>query len=194
MTGTHVFGYGSLVNRRTHGLRPAVPARLAGWRRVWVHVAPRPVAFLSVEPAAGVTIEGLLALVPGGGWPALDAREAAYDRLPLPPAALHHSLPAPPAASVYAVPAAAARRPEARHPILLSYLDTVLQGFLAEFGPQGVAAFLATTAGWEAPVVDDRAAPRYPRACALGEAEREAVDAGLAALGVRPRASPAPRR
>lgn len=186
MTGTHVFGYGSLVNRRTHALRPAVPARLLGWRRVWVHTNARPVAFLSVEPAAGVAIDGLLAAIPGGDWAPLDARETAYDRLPLPAAALRHSLPASPAASVYAVPPAEARCPSPRHPILLSYLDTVVQGFLEEFGAAGAAAFFATTAGWEAPVQDDRAAPRYPRACPLTTAERAAVDAGLAALGVRP--------
>ncbi|MCL4187641.1 MAG: gamma-glutamylcyclotransferase [Rhodobacteraceae bacterium] len=186
MTAPHVFGYGSLVNRQTHALRPAVPARLHGWRRVWVHTPARPVAFLSVEPAPGVTIAGLLAAAPAGDWAALDVREAAYVRHRLPPGALAHALPDPPAAEVYAVPPAAAAAPSARHPILLSYLDTVVQGFLAEFGPEGAAAFFRTTAGWDAPVLDDRAAPRYPRARPLTAAERATVDAGLAAAGARP--------
>jgi len=181
---TRFFGYGSLVNRATHDYPAAEPALLAGWRRVWVHTALRPVAFLSVEPASGVSIAGLVARVPGADWAALDAREFAYTR---------HAVTAqtgagPLAAQVYAV--AQGRAPGARHPILLSYLDAVVQGFLREYGPGGAAAFFATTAGWQAPVFDDRAAPRYPRAQVLGRSERATVDDALAALGVRPVPSP----
>lgn len=177
------FGYGSLVNRATHDHAPAVPARLAGWRRVWRHTAARPVAFLSVEPAPGVTIAGLVAAVPGGDWAALDQREHAYDRLPVDPAALVAEAGWATSVSLYAVRAAAL--PSDRHPVLLSYLDVVVQGFLREFGPEGAEAFFATTAGWEAPVLDDRRAPRYPRAQRLTAGERAAVDAALDRLGVR---------
>ncbi|MFA7433603.1 MAG: gamma-glutamylcyclotransferase family protein [Gemmobacter sp.] len=172
------FGYGSLVNRATHDYPGARPARLAGWRRVWVHTALRPVAFLSAEPAAGVEIDGLAALVPGGDWAALDAREYAYRRHPVVTGDGR-------AVQVYAVPEDGAARPSARHPVLLSYLDTVAQGFLREFGRDGLARFFATTAGWDVPVLDDRASPRYPRAQGLTGAERALVDARLAALSVR---------
>jgi hypothetical protein len=182
----HVFGYGSLVNRATHAMTPAYPARLTGWRRVWVHTPVRPVAFLSVERAAGVTIEGLVAAVEGADWTALDAREQAYQRLPLEPATVEHAGPAGVVPEVYAVPRARAAAPNRLHPVLLSYLDTVVQGFIREFGPAGAARFFDTTAGWEAPILDDRAAPRYPRAQALSRAERAAVDDGLARLGRRP--------
>ncbi|MBL3566709.1 gamma-glutamylcyclotransferase, partial [Rhodovulum sulfidophilum] len=74
------FGYGSLVNRATHGYRDAVRARISGWRRVWRHTPLRPVAYLTAEPAPGVTLDGLIAAVPGGDWTALDQREYAYDR------------------------------------------------------------------------------------------------------------------
>ena len=44
-------------------------------------------------------------------------------------------------------------------PILQSYLDAVLQGFLAEFGKEGARNFLATT-------------PIYPRAVRLSPEEQ----------------------
>lgn len=175
------FGYGSLVNRATHSYPGGVPARLQGWRRVWVHTAARPVAFLSVERAADVTIDGLLAEVPGGDWSALDLREAAYLRHPVQVACAGQGR----AAQVYAVPRDTAAAPEIRHPVLLSYLDAVVQGFLREWGQDGVARFFATTAGWEAPFLDDRAVPRYPRAQRLTPAETALVDAGLATVGAR---------
>ena len=171
----HFFGYGSLVNRETHDFPDAAPARLSGWRRVWLAVPDHPVAFLSVEPASGVTIDGLVARVPGGDWRALDRREAGYDRV-----AIADRMLAPPdrAAQLYTV-----RSPRAAvgaAPVLLSYLDTVVQGFLREFGVDGAARFFATTTGWQAALIDDRAAPRYPRATVLAPAERAIIDAHLA--------------
>ena len=63
----------------------------------------------------------------------------------------------------------------APHPILLSYLDTV--------GPEGAARFFETTSGWDAPILDDRSAPRYPRHQRLSPAETTVVDQHLARLG-----------
>ena len=40
--------------------------------------------------------------------------------------------------------------PQPKTPILLSYLDVVVQGYLAEFGEAGVARFFASTDGWGA--------------------------------------------
>lgn len=180
------FGYGSLVNRRTHGFGRAHRARIAGWRRVWRHTGLRATAFLSVERAPGSEIDGLIAAVPGGDWAALDLRERGYDRLPL-GEGLFHGAPHPVAAQIYAIPDGPAADPQ-QTPILLSYLDVVVQGFLTEYGEEGAARFFATTRGWETPVVDDRARPRYPRAQALTVQERGLVDAALAALGVERRA------
>lgn len=173
------FGYGSLVNRATHDYPGARAARLAGWRRVWVHTPARAVAFLSVERSADTAIAGLVADVPGADWAALDAREFAYARHAVTAETPDGALPA----QVYAVPQG--QPPTDDHPILLSYLDAVVQGFLREYGVDGAADFFATTAGWQAPVLDDRAAPRYPRAQALSTRERATVDDGLARVGAR---------
>lgn len=183
MVDPFFFGYGSLVNRATHGYGEAHHGHVAGWRRMWRHTRLRPVAYLTVVPDPGTEIAGLVARVPGGDWAALDQREGAYARVPV--AQLRHAAPHPLAAEIYAIPAGALGLPSDTHPVLLSYLDTVVQGYLREFGAGGVADFFATTSGWDAPVLNDRAAPRYPRAQRLEAEERALVDRQLAALGVR---------
>ena len=167
-----VFGYGSLVNRDTHAMG-GVPMTVRGWRRAWRHTTARPVAFLTAVRDAASTIEGLAADVPGGDWAALDRREAAYVRVPLPEGP-----------SIYHIVAGHAA-PTVRHPVLLSYVDTVVQGHLRLFGERGVARFFETTDGWDAPIRDDRAAPLYPRATALSDGERALVDRWLARVGAR---------
>ena len=179
------FGYGSLVNRDTHSYEGALPARLSGWRRAWRHTPLRQIAYLTAVPAPGSVIEGLIAPVPGGDWAALDEREDAYDRV----AAAHqveHTLPDSPQIAVYAIPSGRHAPPSDEGPVLLSYLDVVLQGYLREFGESGVRRFVETTDGWEdAPILDDRATPRYPRHCRLSSDERMLVDDALRGIGAR---------
>ena len=184
MTSAYFFGYGSLVNRATHAYPRAAPATAAGWRRAWVHTEARPYAYLSAVRAPGHRIEGLIAAVPGGDWAALDQREAAYDRIP-DTGNISHMETSVQAISIDAVPPAASSNIATRHPILLSYLDVVLQGYLREFGREGAEAFVATTDGWDAPVLDDRAAPIYSRHQRLDRADTAFVDAALDRLGTR---------
>lgn len=183
MSDPHFFGYGSLVNRATHGYARAYRARLRGWRRAWRFTAHREGPFLTAVPCPATEIEGLVAAVPGGDWRALDLREEGYERLPAGPA-LRVEGPMPAATMIYAVPDGDAVASAGKAPILLSYVDVVLQGYLREFGEAGVARFIATTDGWEAPILNDRAAPRYPRHQPLDEAERRFFDGQLATLGV----------
>ena len=134
------------------------------------------------QPCDLGTLDGLIAAVPGDDWATLDLREAAYRRHPL----SHDRLTAAPhwaqRIEIYAVDEAHGLPPGAQ-PILLSYLDTVVQGFLREFGPTGVEGFFATTAGWCA-LLDDRAAPHYPRSQPTTAAERRLVDDHAEALGL----------
>lgn len=173
------FGYGSLVNRATHDYGHAQRASVRGWRRVWQRAPSRPVSFLSVIRDPSCTIDGLIAQVPGGDWRALDAREFSYERIPVTDA-VEAEPRQPGEVSIYAITPDRAVPPDEDHPILLSYIDAVLQGFLREYGPDGAHHFMATTRGWEAPIVNDRAAPRYPRAQYLGAEERSFVDTLLA--------------
>jgi len=154
----HFFGYGSLVNRGTHCYGDIQRASLPGWRRVWRHATGLGYVALSAEPAAPENvIEGLVASVPQADWTALDCREMGYDRhdisrqcrveVPLSKIEIYQMRP-----DLAAVPG-----PD--HPIPLSYLDIVVEGYLEQFGRNGVARFFRTTDGWDAPFLDDRAAP-----------------------------------
>ena len=169
------FGYGSLVNRMTHDYANAHRASAVGWRRAWRYTRHRQVAFLTAIPCPDSRIFGLMAEVPGGDWIALDEREYAYDRV----GATHHidhTLNLPHDVSIYAIPEGQHFTPTKEHPILFSYLGTVIQGYLKEFGEDGVQAFFDSTDGWEAPILDDRADPIYPRAQALTRSEKAIVE------------------
>jgi len=174
-TDPFFFGYGSLVNRRTHAYPQAMQAYVTGWRRVWRGTRLRKVAFLTVEPDPAGEIAGLIASVPGNDWAALDRREGAYARHRVD--RIRFGDRAPRDVQIYAVEPHLAD--DGTHPILLSYLDTVVQGYLDEFGEQGARGFFDGTGGWHLPITDDRAAPIYPRATVLSPAERAFVDANL---------------
>ncbi|MDA7964114.1 gamma-glutamylcyclotransferase family protein [Ruegeria sp.] len=181
MADPYFFGYGSLVNLTTHDFPDPHPAVLRGWRRAWRHTDLRPVAFLTAIPDPDSEIEGMIAHVPNDDWDALDQREWAYDRIPA-TRAITHPLTQDVEIAVYAVPSQRQTEPSNRHPLLLSYIDVVIQGYLRAFGPDGADRFFATTDGWDAPILNDRAAPRYPRHQQLKPDETAFVDDRLRQL------------
>lgn len=183
MANPYFFGYGSLVNTATHDFSDPRPARLKGWRRAWRHTDLRPVAFLTAIPDPACEIDGMIAHVPKDDWEALDQREWAYDRVPITDR-VTHPVTHPLEIAVYAVPEGRHTHPTDGHPVLLSYVDVVIQGYLHAFGEDGVQRFLETTDGWEAPVLNDRREPCYPRHQLLRAEETLLVDESLRSLGV----------
>ena len=185
MSDPFFFGYGSLVNRATHAFDDAHPAQLCGWRRAWRHTNLRQRAFLTAGPASEDSIiDGLVAHVPGDDWAALDEREHGYERTRV-TELIRHSVGRPVHVQVYAIPEGKYGVPDVCHPVLLSYIDVVVQGYLREFGEAGVARFFDTTDGWEAPILDDRAAPIYARHQVLSADEHALVADHLARVGAR---------
>lgn len=179
---SYFFGYGSLVNTATHDFPDPRPARLSGWRRAWRHTDLRPVAFLTAIRDAQSVIDGMIAHVPGDDWAALDAREWAYDRVPVTDR-VSHRLHDPVEIAVYAVSEGRQQAPSRAYPVLLSYIDVVVQGYLRAFGPDGAARFFDTTDGWDAPVLNDRDRPKYARHQVLSTDETGFVDTQLARVG-----------
>lgn len=177
MTHPRFFGYGSLVNLATHDYPSVEKATLKGWRRVWKNHRDISVAFLSVEQH-DTTLHGITAAVPNADWAALDEREHAYLRRDVSDQFANQT-------AVYEGNPERTAPAGADHPILLSYLDVVIAGYTALMGPDGPAHFFETTTGW-APILDDRAAPQYPRAQPLTDPIRETVDAALKQLGITP--------
>ena len=174
----HFFGYGSLVNLSTHDYPDARNATLRGWRREWRHTDVRPFAFLSARPVSGAEIDGVIAAVPNADWAALDEREAAYSRFDVSDAISAESK----AAEIAVYQVDPFPRPKALAPILMSYLDVVIQGYMHRFGSVGVNAFFETTDGWDAPILHDRAAPIYPRHQVLSASDQDLVDRHMAQL------------
>ncbi|MEF2072742.1 gamma-glutamylcyclotransferase family protein [Consotaella aegiceratis] len=175
------FGYGSLVNRRTLrtkflGIRRA---SVRGWRRFWLPRGVPPVALLSVKPDGDHVTQGVVVYDRADHLPAVDEREAGYTRRRVDPAAVDiEALPAPDVPLF--IYEANRNEPDAADldcRILQSYLDAVLQGFLALYGEDGVRRFVDETEGFEAKVLCDRAAPLYPRSVEIGAQEGELFDA-----------------
>lgn len=182
MTQQYIYGYGSLVNRKTHNYE-AHHARLSGWKRVWRHTFLRPVAYLTAIPDSACAIDGVIMSAPHGD-PGLEKREHAYDRQDV-TAQVSHDLDGPVVIQVYAIPDGKHVAATQDHPILLSYIDVVVQGFHHAFGTEGVEHFFETTDGWDAPVLNDRAQPIYPRHQKLTPSEMDMTDSWLHQLSVK---------
>jgi len=135
----------------------------------------------SIVPSEGTTIKGLICRVGPSQIDALDKREAGYNLHQLHP----ETLSAPHSTEcVHTYVSASDPDGSNVHPILQSYLDTVLTGFLTEFDKQGVHHFVETTTGWETPILRDRASPIYPRTTALTAETAAFFDEILEANGV----------
>ena len=201
------FGYGSLVNRAT--LRTEVvaawPARLKGWHRTWrarpdMGATPGVAlpdgltpSLLSAHRASetnpGAGIDGLLVIDLVDNLPEVDVREFRYHRrdiiladLEFPVGAFGDASDGVPelAFNLHVYEARVEHPPtQGPSPILRSYLDAVMQGFLREFGPEGVHRFVAETDAFHMPIHEDRHAAIYPRAVSLSASEIELFDAAL---------------
>jgi len=161
------FGYGSLVNRDT---RPpgeqAYKARLSGWERHWAH------------REAAAKIDGVVVLIEQGDLAALDRRESGYFRQTVPLSMFELESPLP-VAEVFVYQSLSENFAPADHqfPILQSYADCVMAGYERVYGEQGLAEFMRSTIGWQGDILNDRAAPYYPRAVAVSSDQIKRFDA-----------------
>ncbi len=199
MSGEFVtyFGFGSLVNRATRPAgEEAHPARLYGWQRVWGHRVlsaqqpsdepPRSCCSLTVQklPETGFTmrenspfIEGVVVTIPVSELPALDRREAGYDRHVL--SASDFDLPSGfPSDEIHMYVSRPDHRGDAtdQFPILQSYVDCVLAGYCDVFSHDGMQRFVDSTAGWRGVIENERHDPKYPRAVKLPDNQLETID------------------
>lgn len=183
-----VFGYGSLVNRQTLSGGDTIElVTLKGWTREWRHVVETPrgaFCLLTMRECDATAINGAVIAVDDAALEGFDVREAGYDRITLQSGLSAHE----PAASrgpddcVFAYRSKPAKLgwATAQRPLLLSYIDSVLDGMLQSFGETGLDAFVRSTKGWSHHIRDDRAAPLYPRATRIDAAKRALFDRTIA--------------
>jgi hypothetical protein len=166
------FGYGSLVNEltwlqseRRHPER--YPVEVQNWAREWGHCVDTPHGrgcVLTALERPGSRIQGILICCDASDLAQVDAREVGYDRVELPRQDILSPVShLPEELYIYRSKPPHYRPGGADHPIWFSYAEAVLHGFLSVFRTDGVDAFIRSTSGWSAPVVDDRANPRYRR-------------------------------
>ena len=174
------FGYGSLVNLgslRTPYIS-AHRATLKGWKRCWLSrpkvagsfASDDGLAFLSVVADAGAEIDGLVIIDHTSSLAALDEREVMYSRTDIPLGALQFHDETPEADNHFLYVADQPVATQQSH-ILRSYLDVVMQGYLQQFGEDGVQRFVDSTLNFDIPIREDREVPLYPRATRLGDEE-----------------------
>ncbi|WP_319531426.1 gamma-glutamylcyclotransferase family protein [uncultured Cohaesibacter sp.] len=182
------FGYGSLVNDDTRNPESfGFAGRLKGYRRrwsIWRSSEERRAfgfggtAALSVEADPDAYCDGLLVFDHKDHLPKVDERESMYDRVPLDLNHFDtpHDIPAGIDCYIYVGHPAHTDAVDPAFPILQSYVDAVMQGFLHKFDRQGVARFVEETEGWQTPIVKDRGRPFYPRSITLSLEEAELLD------------------
>ena len=70
------------------------------------------------------------------------------------------------------------------YPIWRTYLDCILAGYIDVWGQAGAERFMASTQGWDVPLIDDRTVPKYPRHVILEKAVRQTIDRLLEKHGI----------
>ncbi|WP_233833694.1 gamma-glutamylcyclotransferase family protein [Paraburkholderia sp. ZP32-5] len=178
-----IFGYGSLINtssRATTAGKPiaAIPVRVAaafGYVRSWSDRASSGFTALGLrrpfEGEASMTINGVIYPVVGNDMSAFDEREKGYVRVEVPWALIEavswQPLPAQGTVWVYVpkaqnkAPGEGLAMPDARYPLVESYIDVVVEGAL-EYGPEFAREVIETTRDWSPYWLNDRTLARRP--------------------------------
>ncbi|WP_146006449.1 gamma-glutamylcyclotransferase family protein [Cohaesibacter celericrescens] len=189
------FGYGSLVNDNTRNAESfGFAGRLKGYRRRWSiwHSSEERKAFgfggvaaLSVTANSQAFCDGLLIFDRKDHLPNVDQRENMYDRILIDLADFQteHAMPLGVDCYIYVGQPAHSDTVDPHFPILQSYVDAVMQGFLHKFGEAGVERFIAETDGWQTPIVQDRHIPFYPRNVTLTQTEQILLDSYIKQSG-----------
>jgi hypothetical protein len=174
-----IVGYGSLMEdgsrlRTSPRAGPAHPVEVAGFRRGWFARGSSigfSTTYLGVVEDRRAGLNAVAYTVDAGELAATDAREASYCRASVAPGALRplersFSFPANAQAWIYVGTPASVAPPDARFPIVQSYVDLFLSGCFEQEERHGLAGFagecVSTTAGWSEHWVNDRIFPRRP--------------------------------
>ncbi|MCB5162364.1 gamma-glutamylcyclotransferase family protein [Marinomonas algarum] len=164
-----ILGYGSLINgesrAKTGETGDVWPVKLHDFERHWSEMSCEfGMSSVAVVAAPGRACNGVLVEVPQDQFPFFDEREVGYQRTEVTPSQLSgYQQGSLPAGTYWVYHTDEVVAPHPGSPIALSYLDVILSGCL-ERGDAFTEDFLTLTQGWSSPLLNDRPAPRYPRA------------------------------
>lgn len=190
----YVIGYGSLMEtaskaRTWRNTGVSLPVRVRGFERSWTARGTDvgfSTTYLGIAPKAGADmVAALYRVFDMEDFAAGDAREFIYCRVPVEPSHITmldgSDVPVGGKVWIYALQADSRHPPDARFPIVQSYVDIFLNGCLelaqrvVVDGVDFVSACVTTTHGWSAHWVNDRIHPRRP----FGQPNARRIDALL---------------
>lgn len=163
-----ILGYGSLINSQSRAKTGETgqvwPVKLHGFERHWsVMTEEFGMSSVAVIQSPERACNGVLVEVPVDQLPLFDERENGYERAQITLSQLSaYQEEDLPDGTYWVYHTASVVTPHPECPIALSYVDVILSGCL-EYGDAFVQDFLAQTKGWNAPLLNDRQTPRYPR-------------------------------
>ena len=184
----YIFGFGSIMNRGTHGenFLPGVSVVLSrkfGYERQWNFRSNTGFTALGVSKvdtnggessSQAKDVNGVLFRVTQSMIPVFDRREVGYEKVRIPLQYLTFVETSDSASSWYRdlspndrcwlyVPLPShTKMADENHPLLQSYVDTVLQGCLEWGGETMAEEFLKTTGGWSTYFLNDTPSSRRP--------------------------------
>ena len=177
----YIFGFGSIMNRNTHGENvfpgaAVIICKEFGYERKWNFRSSTGFTALGVSKVSSTgtakDVNGVLFRVAQSLMPVFDRREVGYEKVRIPldcveffdksPSSWHKKLGPEDRLWVY-VPLPTFNKPaDENHPLLQSYVDTVLQGCLEWGGESMAESFIQTTGGWSTYFLNDTPSSRRP--------------------------------
>lgn len=190
-----VLGYGSLMSsdsrqRFSNIHHPGLMVTVSGYCRAWITRSQQEKqTYVGALPQASACLNAQLMAV--NMDPALAEREKDYqfERVAAnnisstlcsaSASLLHDWLSQRP---VYICRSLASHIPAAEFPVHRTYVDTCMAGCLEADGVEAARHFVLQTKHWNEHLIDDRDAPKYPRAAHVPSEQRAIIDSILEAL------------
>lgn len=176
-----IFGYGSLVNRQTFTqAEDFYRVSVDGFIREWSHRTVTPfgqITALTLRRMEEKTVDGVAISFAARHLPKIDQREIGYVKEKIDGNCVDWKEQTRKHARLHVYTSkGSGLLATAEFPILQSYIDVVMQGYLTVFGKEGAKRFIDSTLGWRGYILNDRDAPIYPRHTKITDVERSIID------------------
>ncbi|USD67190.1 gamma-glutamylcyclotransferase family protein [Vibrio sp. SCSIO 43136] len=181
----YIFGYGSLMNsasrQRTGNTGRAFPAIAHGLVRQWGKLNEDYTLSPLVVSQGDGQVNGMLLEVDDEALNDFDAREHGYERIQLTVDQVDTDAQLANDAVIWVYVSDKALNPCQNAPIMQTYLDTVIAGCL-EVSEAFAKHFVDHTIGWEFPLENDRAKPKYGNLAGVLDCHHPIIDEMIATV------------